>query len=374
MENFQLSLSGLRTIAQRSGGELNKFMSKQIWSPQDREAILNILGQLLLDKECTILIGRQLRPLLLDLLERNAESIRAGGQINHDLHERLCVAMSKLVNCYPDVLPFALRYFQNASPVFQRLFLESCDSGAVRYGRRRMKLRDLMETAYRFLKSDISSFREMWDWSVCLPLLKSHDLTVRWYTAHCLALVTCMSDANKQIFLKKMFNADELINFRLQFLDELQNQNLERGLLMANQERTMWQIKRCQQYTQGHIVSGDLCLSVVPVCGVILPKKQQKGQHLEEDIGQLVLVESTCKNLHSLALAVSYQNPVLLEGPIGCGKTALVEHLATVTGRHKPPDILKVQLGDQTDSKVYKAQAIGNLTYKTIQMSVSQYE
>ncbi|KAE8602908.1 hypothetical protein XENTR_v10014171 [Xenopus tropicalis] len=352
MENFQLSLYGLSTIAQRSGGELNKFLSKQIWSPQDREAILNILAQLLLDKECTVLIGRQLRPLLLDLLERNAESIRAGGQINHDLHERLCVAMSKLINCYPDVLPFALRYFQNASPVFQRLFLESCDSGAVRYGRRRMKLRDLMEAAYRFLKRDMFSFRELWDWSVCLPLLKSHDLTVRWYTAHCLSLVTCMSDANKQIFLKKMFSTDELINFRLQFLDELQNQNLERGLLMANQEKTTWQIKKCQHYTQGQIVSGDLCSSVVPVCGIILPKKQSKGQHSEESISQLVLVESTCKNLHSLALAVSYQNPVLLEGPIGCGKTALVEYLATVTGRHQPPDILKVQLGDQTDSKM----------------------
>ncbi|KAG8444766.1 hypothetical protein GDO86_009802 [Hymenochirus boettgeri] len=357
MENFLLSLSGLSTIAQRSGGELNKFLSKQIWSPQDREAILNILAQLLLDKECTLLIGRQLRPLLLDLLERNEELIKAGGQINHDLHERLCVAMSKLVNSYPDVLPFSLRYFQNASPVFQRLFLESCDSGSVRYGRRRMKLRDLMEAAYRFLKQDTSSFREMWDWSVCVPLLKSHDLTVRWYTAHCLSLVTCMSDINRQIFLKKMFSADELIYFKLQFLDELQILNIEKGLLMANSEKSTWQKDKSQTYTQGYIVSGDLCQSVVPVCGVILAKKHHKGQHgvkckMEKNINQLVLVESTCTNLHSLALAVSYQNPVLLEGPIGCGKTALVEYLAAITGRKQPPDILKVQLGDQTDSKM----------------------
>lgn len=65
-----------------------------------------------------------------------------------------------------------------------------------------------------------------------------------------------------------------------------------------------------------------------------------------------MLVESTCRSLESLAQAVSYRKAVLLEGPIGCGKTALVEHLATVTGRLKPPDIFKVQLGDQTDSKV----------------------
>ncbi|XP_063299642.1 midasin [Pelobates fuscus] len=352
MEHLQLSLPGLGAIAQRSGGELNKFLSKQVWNPQDRDAILGILSQLLLDKECTLLIGRQLRPLLLDLLERNAVSIKSGAQINHDLHERLCVAMSRLVSSCPDVLPFSLKYFRNASPVFQRLFLESGDSSTVRYGRRRMKLRDLMEASYRFLKQDTFSFREMWDWSVCVPLLKSHDLTVRWYTAHCLSLVTCMCDENKQTFLKKLFTAEELIHFKLQMADELHSQNIERSLLLANPETEMWHREKSQQYTKGQIVSSDLCSSVVSVCGVTLPKKMLSEQGQDKNVRQLVLVESTCRSLHNLALAVSYQNAVLLEGPIGCGKTALVEHLATVTGRLKPPDILKVQLGDQTDSKM----------------------
>lgn len=53
-------------------------------------------------------------------------------------------------------------------------------------------------------------------------------------------------------------------------------------------------------------------------------------------------------------MAVASQNAVLLEGPIGCGKTSLVEYLAGMTGRRKPPQFLKVQLGDQTDSKVIK--------------------
>ncbi|XP_066464567.1 midasin isoform X2 [Eleutherodactylus coqui] len=352
MEHLQLGLSGLGALAQKSGGELGLYLAKQIWTPQDRESILNMLAQLLLDKECTLLIGRQLRPLLLDLLERNAECIKAGSQVNHDLHERLCVAMSRLVASHPDVLPFALRYFQSAPPVFNRLFLESCDSSTVRYGRRRMKLRDLMEAAFRFLQQDELSFREMWDWSVCVPLLKSHDLAVRWYTSHCLALVTCMSDENKQSFLKKLFGTDELINFKLQLLDELQSQNVEQGLLLTNPQTTLWNKDRIQQYTEGQIVSGDLSSHVVPVCGITLPKKMPKNKEQEIHTNPLVLVETTCRSLHSLAHAVSYRNAVLLEGPIGCGKTALVEHLARVTGRLKPPDLLKVQLGDQTDSKM----------------------
>uniref|UniRef100_A0A672UWV8 Midasin n=1 Tax=Strigops habroptila TaxID=2489341 RepID=A0A672UWV8_STRHB len=336
------------------------FLSR-IWTQQDRQCILDALAQLLLDKECTLLIGRQVRPILLDLLERNAEAIKADGQINHDRHERLCVAMSKLVADHPDVLPFALRYFKNTSPVFQRLFLESSDANTVRYGRRRMKLRDLMEAAYRFLQKEQSIFRELWDWSVCIPLLRSHDTLVRWYTSNCLALVTCMNDEHKLSFLKKIFNPEELIHFRLKLLEESRLQNVEQALVLANPDSSFWQKEKELQYTQGHIVSGDLCANVVAVCGIVLPRLQLISEEQysnsnfmfeQENItSRLVMVESAFTNLQNLAIAVAYQTPVLLEGPIGCGKTSLIEYLAAVTGRAKPPHILKVQLGDQTDSK-----------------------
>uniref|UniRef100_A0A663LMR5 Midasin n=1 Tax=Athene cunicularia TaxID=194338 RepID=A0A663LMR5_ATHCN len=307
------------------------FLVKSIiWTQQDRQCILDTLAQLLLDKECTLLIGRQVRPILLDLLERNAESIKAGGQINHDRHERLCVAMSKLVADHPDVLPFALRYFKNTSPVFQRLFLESSDANTVRYGRRRMKLRDLMEAAYRFLQKEQSVFRELWDWSVCIPLLRSHDTLVRWYTSNCLALVTCMNDEHKLSFLKKIFNPEELIHFRLKLLEESQLQNVEQALVLANPDTSFWQKEKELQYTQGYILSGDLSANVVAVCGIVLPRLQ-------------LVSEEQHNNSNFI--------PVLLEGPIGCGKTSLIEYLAAVTGRTNPPHILKVQLGDQTDSK-----------------------
>uniref|UniRef100_A0A8C9U2F8 Midasin n=1 Tax=Serinus canaria TaxID=9135 RepID=A0A8C9U2F8_SERCA len=311
--------------------------------------------------KCTLLIGRQVRPILLDLLERNAEAIKAGGQINHDRHERFCVAMSKLLADHPDVMPFALRYFKTTSPVFQRLFLESSDANTVRYGRRRMKLRDLMEAAYRFLQKEPSVFRELWDWSVCVPLLRSHDTLVRWYTSNCLALVTCMSDEHKLSFLKKIFNPEELIHFRLKLLEESQLQNVEQALVLANPDSSFWQKEKELHYTQGHVVSGDLSARVVAVCGIVLPRLQHVSEEQcsnpnfmfeqENNASNFVLVESAFTNLQNLAIAVAYQTPVLLEGPIGCGKTSLIEYLAAVTGRAKPPHILKVQLGDQTDSK-----------------------
>ncbi|XP_034264874.1 midasin [Pantherophis guttatus] len=356
MEHLQFSLAGpLQLIAQRnerSSGELSRFLAKQIWSHQDRQCILTALSQLLLDKECTLLIGRQLRPILLDLLERNAETIKSCGQINHDLHERLCVAMSKLIGDHPDVMPFALKYFKDTSPVFHRLFLESLDTNVVRYGRRRMKLRDLMEAAYKFLQKDQSVFRELWDWSVCVPLLRSHDTLVRWYTASCLALVTCMNDEHRLSFLKKTFNPEELIHFRLKLVEESRVQNIEQALVLANPDQNFWNKGEKLRYTQGELVAADLCAKVVAVCGVVLPRQQFEPRENQENISNhFVLVNSVCAHLQNLAMAVSSQKAVLLEGPVGCGKTSLVEFLAALTGRTKPPHILKVQLGDQTDSK-----------------------
>ncbi|KAF7655503.1 hypothetical protein LDENG_00055120 [Lucifuga dentata] len=354
MENLELSLSSLGTISRhidKSHNELSKYLSKQIWSQQDRQCILEYLAQLLLEKDYTLLVARHLRPLVLDLLERNAERVKAGGKINHDLHERLCVALSKLLGVSPDAQAFAARYFGDAPPVFQRLFFTSEESSSVHYGPRRMKLRDLMGATLRFLQSDCAKFRVLWDWSPCVSQLLTSDIMVRGYTAHCLALVSRMTDNQKTIFLRKVLSGDEILRMKIKALEETQQLEVEKALVLANQGSVMWRQEKANKFTRGQVVSEDLSQSVVAVCGVVLPRMapRQTEQINQKD---LVLVDSTCRNLRRLALAVASQKAVLLEGPIGCGKTGLVEFLAAVTGHSKASELLKVQLGDQTDSKM----------------------
>lgn len=66
----------------------------------------------------------------------------------------------------------------------------------------------------------------------------------------------------------------------------------------------------------------------------------------------LVEVPSTLNNLRKIALGLMTNRAVCLLGAVGSGKTSLVEYLAQKTGRNLGENFVKVQLGDQTDSKM----------------------
>ncbi|XP_011501204.1 PREDICTED: midasin-like [Ceratosolen solmsi marchali] len=88
--------------------------------------------------------------------------------------------------------------------------------------------------------------------------------------------------------------------------------------------------------------------TVVPVANVLLPIFNNRVENFKSD---LVPVPSMNENLRSLALAVASRKCICLQGVVGCGKTAIIEYLAKITG-HGSSDFIKVQLGDQTDSKM----------------------
>ncbi|KAI8591646.1 P-loop containing nucleoside triphosphate hydrolase protein, partial [Geranomyces variabilis] len=95
------------------------------------------------------------------------------------------------------------------------------------------------------------------------------------------------------------------------------------------------------------VTAADLSPATVDLAGILLPAAQVKST---ARIPELVQTATTRRNLHSVALAISLNVPILLEGGPGVGKTALVEHAAQCLGRHGT--LLKIHLGDQTDAKV----------------------
>jgi len=66
----------------------------------------------------------------------------------------------------------------------------------------------------------------------------------------------------------------------------------------------------------------------------------------------MVTTASVQHSLTALATALRLRMPILLAGATGSGKTMLVEQLAQYTGHVGEQQLLRIQMGDQTDPKV----------------------
>ena len=67
----------------------------QIWTPGDRQALLDRLSVLLVQPVCTLDIGQAFRGLQLDLLHRAEAQVYHNGQLQFLQHQKFCIALSK---------------------------------------------------------------------------------------------------------------------------------------------------------------------------------------------------------------------------------------------------------------------------------------
>ncbi|XP_035827114.1 midasin [Aplysia californica] len=186
-----------------------------------------------------------------------------------------------------------------------------------------------------------------------IPSLLNHmshkDCAVRWYAAAAVSKHVGLSEAETDALFRNIFKEEELRTVVVRIDKDL--------LKLRSRHRTncssltVGTLKTSQAHTLQAVTAPDLSAGVVCVMGILLPKLDTGQRTSDEALCDLVPVASTQHHLRSLALAVSAGSPVLLQGPVGCGKTSLVEHLAGLTGRRGVPHLIKIQLGDQTDSK-----------------------
>nr|CAG8526340.1 11509_t:CDS:10 [Entrophospora candida] len=133
---------------------------------------------------------------------------------------------------------------------------------------------------------------------------------------------TCSSKSHHIINYLELENG-EIIDVRmLRLFDEISNAKKQHSLLLdcENNNNNVFSI------SLSYLNNSDLSPATINIC------------------------DTTKLNLHSICLALSMNSPILLEGVTGSGKTTLVEELAYLTGHGE--DLIKIHLGDQTDSKV----------------------
>ncbi|KAJ4774203.1 Midasin [Rhynchospora pubera] len=279
-------------------------------------------------------------PRVLDFYLRRGRGLR--------LHEIACLALCRALDLAPFLLRCILNYFKFSPPPFARLlFMDVSLPEGIKL------LLEATRLSYRFLAMEPKVFSELWDWSCFLDLLQSlGDLTLtetiqldekldlRWCTAQILSIVLKSSD---RIIENIGLRADEAFMCYNRWRKLCSDTSIEKaGVYFEGRESgssdTIEGITTCSPEME----SLNSCIvDSLSEMKVSEPGKRKKSG----DLCPFKLTTSMKKAFEVAMMNVTQKWPVLLYGPVGAGKTALINKLATGSR------VLFIHMDEQMDSR-----------------------
>ncbi|ETN67266.1 midasin [Anopheles darlingi] len=335
--------------------ELDPFSRlSKLSSPQMNE-ICEVLGVLLENPRYTEEIGRRFQNLLLiivtDVFEEanTATAKKKAAEVptveSWEKHRRKCIALSKLITLCPDVLRYSMHFFRNNPAPFAQTVEEREYIPKPKQRKQAAKPvaddatdsdLELVRCCYRFLLADTVYYRGAWDWSAFFDQFDCKGCPrKRYYWNRIVAIVTGMAQSELNLL-------DEGIPVEV-ILQETDHCNPE----MANDVDEADSSITPSECTAGKLLWHYKSNIITNIGDVLLPifdrdnydywqdaRKEDTHKLSESDL--VVSLTSTKLNLRSLALGVSSGKAICLSGPVGSGKSSLVEYLAKATGRVPP--------------------------------------
>lgn len=204
----------------------------------------------------------------------------------------------------------------------------------------------IVECCYRFLKSDTNYFKRAWKWSkfiesYCMGTgLANTSAEYKLICNQILALLTNMTVAQMQQ-LNKHIPVDVQVDL------DIKNSTNPFGISAAVEPD---ESAGANGHFEKYKFDSD---SLTNVEGVLLPMYDATNSLIFDkfnDGNQIVMVDSARLNLRSISIGIVAGKAICLSGPVGCGKTTLVEYLAHRTGRI-PPKFVDGQHSDRVNAK-----------------------
>ncbi|XP_063233945.1 LOW QUALITY PROTEIN: midasin-like [Bacillus rossius redtenbacheri] len=299
-----------------------------------RDGLLSV-AKLLLAPPHTLAVAARFPYLLVELLSLATLDLEEGlSAPQRDLkHQQELVALAKLSRVHPDALKFSLHYFEMRTPKLEAP-AAGVSSGVAWISA--VAPLDIIQACHLFLQSAPSHFRRLWDWPEIVSRYLPQGSMLTWLSVQCAAAVLHMSAAESGRLAARHLSAREQRDCALA-CEALRE---ELGAALAAPGRVPPALEAAVGPCAG-------LRYVVPVAGVLLPVLPGRGA------GELFLhvVPTTRSNLRRLAVAVASGKAVCLAGPVGSGKTELVEQLARLTGRDSSV-FVKLQMSEEMDSKL----------------------
>ncbi|CAK9179917.1 unnamed protein product [Ilex paraguariensis] len=256
--------------------------------------------------------------------------VRNGRGLN--LHELACLAFCRALDLVPSLLGSVLSYFKFAPPPFKRITLrESVSEPLITV---RTPVLKAVQASYRLLLAEPEVFRTLWDWSGFLDLLQ---------------LYADLDPCNNAEFLK------DALDIRWCGIQILSDVSLEKAgwYLEPFEEKNLLSVGENIKLSQGHSLQ-SFGLSSRPVSSSKFHEISLKwsSRQTSWDItlpgNPFVLTSAVKKSFEMVLLAVSQRWPVLLYGPPGDGKTALIRKLA----QDYRSQVLSIHMDEQIDGRM----------------------
>eukprot|EP00794_Sanderia_malayensis_P000583 gene583-1243_t len=290
-----------------------------------KSELLEQLTDLIISPDICGLVAKHFTPILCELVGRATRKISLcyDDSTNHD-HDLISLlkatnSLSILLLTYPYLVDicsgFILKYKNILSGDFK------CEAAMIQ-----------MATFHNLSQFDLDMFFDVINWpSVVNAACNASYESTRYDAMCCLLHAAGISDAStaipEQLFqqLKQRINATQTPT------------DGEMDIASLDGEEVLF-------------TSADIQCNLKAISNMMIQTNNHIPSHLSPSNG-FVLTRSSLTALQGVIFSLTTGTPVLLEGELGTGKTVLLEYLAQMVGRASAPDILKLQLGDQTDSK-----------------------
>ncbi|KAL1551716.1 midasin-like isoform X1 [Salvia divinorum] len=260
------------------------------------------------------------------------------------LHELACLAFCRALDLIPFLLGSILNYFKVAPAPFERIMQCRTVSQALAGGP--SHLLNVVRASYRFLTLEPAVFTTLWDWSCFLDIVQqSADLTLindatlrnilfdlRWCSAGILSRALRLSfkaSANLNT------ESEEAFKSYMRWQEFCMDVSLEKG---------GWHLENSAD-NAGAVGRKDNSCSLMT--DKIVPSNHFSTHSARSPTTPFVLTSALRKGFEMVSLAVSQRWPVLLYGPAGGGKTALILKLAHDYGSR----VLSIHMDEQVDGK-----------------------
>ncbi|KAI5957391.1 MDN1 [Candida margitis] len=244
-----------------------------------------------------------------------------------------------------DIAPEVLNLFEH--------FLQKLNIWAILDTTGDAELEGILLAYYRLLHFGSERFKQYVKPEAIYKILESSRQpgVCKYLCVEILTVYLSASELSRNEMLEKYASGDELLSkfdkesLNFKFLTLSEAKRISNYKTLPPQDFTNENTQVCVEISPADLSSTLL----VSVCGVLVPRLANSASYTNSPI-DFVPTKTSVSALRTLAIDIQLNQPVMLVGDSGSGKTFLINKLAN--DLHCSDSIVKIHLGEQTDAKL----------------------